>query len=157
MKVDADFYIWMDSNFKITSPLFVNEMIKTIGDYDICLHRHNQRNSVLEEGQYVYFNIMNNHPYLTERYKGEPIVEQVNSYIVDSSFKDLNLFSLGFFIFNKRIVENKNYNVMTDWFFHNCYWTVQDQLSFPYLLHKHNINYTTFEYGVLNNPYAPYI
>ena len=27
MKVDADFYIWMDSNFKITSPLFVDEMI----------------------------------------------------------------------------------------------------------------------------------
>jgi hypothetical protein len=157
MKVDADFYIWMDSSFKITSPLFVNEMINAIGDYDICLHKHDNRNSILEEGQYVYSNIINNHPYLIERYKGEPIVDQVNSYIVDSSFKDLNLFSLGFFIFNKRIIENKNYNVMTDWFFHNCYWTVQDQLSFPYLLHKHNINYTTFEYDVYNNPYAPYI
>ena len=157
MKVDADFYIWMDSNFKITSPLFVNEMIKAIGEHDICLHRHNARNSVLEEGKYVHYNILKNNKYLIERYKGEPIIEQVNSYMVDTSFKDSNLFSLGFFIFNKRIIENKNYNVMTDWFFHNCYWTIQDQLSFPYLLHKHNINYTTFEYGVLNNPYASYI
>jgi hypothetical protein len=117
-KVDADFYIWMDSNFKITSPLFVDEMIKAIGDYDICLHKHPNRNSILDEAKYVHYNVLNNHSYLTERYKGEPIVEQINSYMIDTSFKDLNLFSLGFFIFNKRIIENKNYNVMTDWFFH---------------------------------------
>lgn len=162
MNVDADFYIWMDSNFKITSPLFIDEMIKAIGDYDICLHPHDHRSSVLEEGTFVHSHIISNeneftHNYLNDRYKGEPIIEQVNSYMTDTSFKDLSLFSLGFFIFNKRIIENKNYNVMTDWFFHNCYWTVQDQLSFPYLLHKHNINYTTFAYNVYNNPYAQYI
>jgi hypothetical protein len=162
MSVDADFYIWIDSNFKITSPLFIDEMIKAIGDYDICLHPHNIRSSILDEGNYIHSHIISNedefaHNYLIKRYKGEPIIDQVNSYIADCSFKDSNLFSLGFFIFNKRIIENKDYNVMTDWFFHNCYWTVQDQLSLPYLLHKHNINYTTFAYNVYSNPYAPYI
>jgi hypothetical protein len=162
MNIDADFYIWMDSNFKITSPLFIEEMIKALGNYDICLHPHEHRSSILEEGKFVHHHLINNedefaHKYLVDRYKGEPIMDQVESYLLDDSFQDLNLFSTGFFIFNKRIIENKNYNLMTDWFFHNCYWTVQDQLSLPYLLHKHNINYTTFPYNVYSNPYAQYV
>lgn len=155
MNVDADYYIWMDSNFKITSPHFVNEMISTLSGHDMCLHKHNLRSSILEEGLYVQSNI--NEGYLASRYKGEPIMDQVNSYLADTSFTDSNLFNLGFFIFSKNVVENKDNNIMKDWFFHNCYWTVQDQLSFPYLLQKHKINYTTFAYDVFSNPYAPYI
>ncbi len=28
---------------------------------------------------------------------------------------------------------------MKEWFYHNCIWSVQDQLSLPYLLHKFKI------------------
>jgi hypothetical protein len=43
---------------------------------------------------------------------------------------------------------------MTDWFFHNCYWSIEDQLSLPYLIYKHNVKYSLFKDGnVYENKY----
>jgi hypothetical protein len=77
--------------------------------------------------------------------------EQVNFYLSDSNFVDNKLFGLGFFIYSKKLVENKDYNIFTDWFLHNCYWSIQDQLSLPYLLNKHKINYKIFDLKLLDN------
>jgi hypothetical protein len=95
-------------------------------------------------------------PYLLERYEGEPIEDQVSTYLQDETFIDNSLYSLGFFIYKKSLVQSIN-NLMTDWFFHNCYWSVQDQLSMPYLLHKHKIVPNKFDFeAIYNNPYATY-
>jgi hypothetical protein len=157
MNVDVDYYIWLDSPFEIISDKFIQNTLNAIGDSDMCLCKHSSaRSSIQEELAYVKRHIQSNNTYLTNRYSGEDMDKQVSVYLQDTSFTDNNLFEMGFFIYSKKLVENKNYNLMTDWFFHNSLYSIQDQLSIPYLLHKHNVKYTTFNFNVFNNPDLKY-
>jgi hypothetical protein len=156
MITDADYYIWLDSPFEIISDTFVENTIKKLGECDICLCKHNKRSSIRDEYDFVNNRMKNGDVYLNDRYTGEALEQQINTYLSDNLFKDNTLFELGFFVYSKKLIKNKEYNLMTDWFFHNCYYSVQDQLSMPYLLHKHNTNYTTFDFNVFNNPDARY-
>lgn len=156
MEFEFDYYIWLDSKFKIKSKNLVNDFIDYIENYDICLFNHPQRNSIKSESDYVLSEINQNYTYLKTRYDGERIKEQVEFYLKDKSFIDNKLFALGMFIYSKNLVIDKNYNLMTDWFFHNCYWSIQDQISFPYLLHKHKINFKTFNFNIIDNNYTKY-
>lgn len=153
---EADYYIWMDSYYNITSDNLA--LLTTyVENHDICLSRHNQRKSISEEVNFISRELNKGNSYLKERYVGEPLNEQLQNYLKDETFKDKNLFSLGFFIYKKSLIENKNYNVMTDWFFHNSYWTIQDQISLPFLLHKHSVNFNVFDFdAIFGNPFAKY-
>jgi hypothetical protein len=150
---DADYYIWFDSSFTITSNDFVDIVIDFLGDYDICIHNHAYRSSIKIECDFVLHHMNRGHTPLIVRYDGERMLEQVNFYLEDKTFVDNKLFEMGFFVYSKNLILNKNYNLLTDWFFHNCYWSIQDQLSFPYLLHKHNVKYKTFETNIYSSDY----
>jgi hypothetical protein len=148
---DADYYIWFDSKFKVVNDNFVEEIIQDLGDFDLGLIKHPQRDSIKSELEFMEKEMINKNDYLISRYDGERMKEQVNFYLSDSNFVDNKLFGLGFFIYSKKLVENKDYNIFTDWFLHNCYWSIQDQLSLPYLLNKHKINYKIFDLKLLDN------
>lgn len=154
METDADYYIWIDSKFKVVSENFVNDIINYLGDYEMCLCEHPNRDSIKKECDFVLEQMNNKNQYLVERYLGEKIKEQVDFYLNEKNFIDDKLFALGFFAYSKNLIVNKNYNLMTDWFFHNCYWSIQDQLSFPYLLQKHKINYKIFNFNIFSNKYV---
>jgi hypothetical protein len=70
------------------------------------------------------------------------------------TWKDNILIDCGTFIYSKSIIENKEYNLMKEWFYQNCLWAVQDQVSFPYLLHKFKTNFRLFEESVYSNYYT---
>jgi len=154
---DADYYIWMDAPMNFITNDIGNLVEKSIEDFDICLFKHPLNSSIKKELYSVENEIGNGNQYHISRYEGEYMQEQVNSYLEDPSFIDDNLFACGFFIYSRKLIENRNYNLMTDWFFHNCYWSIQDQLSLPYLLHKHNTKWKTFQIGdVYNNQFTKY-
>jgi hypothetical protein len=156
METEADYYIWLDSKFVIKSKTFVNDVISCLGESELILFKHPNRTSIKSECDFVIKGIEKNDQYLIERYYGEKLLEQVNEYLKDKTFIDNKLFALGFFAYSKSLVKNKDYNLMTDWFFHNCYWSIQDQLSFPYLLHKHKTNYKVFEFNIFKNEYVKF-
>lgn len=150
----ADYYIWFDSKFKIRSNTLVDDVIDSLGDYDIQIFKHPQRKSIKSEIDFLEDEMLRlNNNYLIDRYKGERIRSQYEFYVQDTNFIDYNFFSMGFFVYSKNLIKNRDYNLLTDWFFHNCYWSIQDQISFPYLLHKHKTKYRTFDYQLFNNKY----
>lgn len=150
----ADYYIWFDSKFKIRSNTLVDDVIDSLGDYDIQIFKHPQRKSIKSEIDFLEDEMLRlNNNYLIDRYKGERIRSQYEFYVQDTNFIDNNFFSMGFFVYSKNLIKNRDYNLLTDWFFHNCYWSIQDQISFPYLLHKHKTKYRTFDYQLFNNKY----
>ena len=155
MDVDADYYVWIDATFKITSDNFVNEMIKCLGDNEICLFRHPYNDCIRTELWKLEDDIKKNESW-SLKYVGESIKEQVESYLKDESFVDDTLFASGFFVYKKSLVQNRDYNLMTDWFFHTCYWSILCQVSLPYLIKKHKIKFSLFEDRVYNNRYAIY-
>lgn len=147
MNYDADYYVWFDASFELKSTNLGDILLENLGDADICLYKHMDRNTVQQELLAVTESIKNGNGYCIDRYDGQPMEEMINSFHKDITWKDNILFNTGFFIYRKKIIENRNYNLMTDWYFHNCLWTNEDQLILPYLIHKHNIKYSLFKDG----------
>jgi hypothetical protein len=150
---DYDYYIWIDSGFSISDPLAIERMVDECIDTDACFFKHSGRSSVKQELDYVISLIDTGNQYLIDRYEGERMIEQVQSYSKDITWVDNILFECGTFIYSKNVIANRQYNLMKEWFYHNCIWSVQDQLSLPYLLHKFGTRYKLLEGNVYYNKY----
>lgn len=151
---DYDYYIWIDGDFSIPDPLSIERMVDECIGKDACFFKHSERNCVKDEIEIILDNIR--HPYIVERYEGELMGKQVENYTKDTTWNDNILFECGAFIYSNRIVANRDSNVMKEWFYHNCIWSVQDQLSLPYALHKFGINYKLLEGNVWFNKFIKY-
>lgn len=148
-----DYYIWADSIFSIDNENAIEKLIDECLDVDACFFKHASRNSVKQELDFVLSLMEIGNEYLLNRYDGEKMKEQVEYYSKDKSWIDDLLFECGTFIYSKSLIENKNYNLMKEWFYQNCLWSVQDQLSLPYLVHKFNIKYKILPGNVYENNY----
>jgi hypothetical protein len=148
-----DYYIWMDSSFSLLKTDAIEKMIDYCIGWDACFFKHPARTSVKQELDFVVELMRNDNQYLIERYSGEKMTEQVSSYMKDPTWQDNLLLACGIFIYSKSIIENKEYNLMKEWFYQNCLWSVQDQLSLPYLIHKFKTNFRLLEGSVYSNYY----
>jgi hypothetical protein len=153
--VDADYYIWMDHKFVITSSEFIEWMISNLKGKPIAFFQHYARGSIREELDFMVELINNGDRYLLDRYDGEDMISQVESYLKDDTFIDDKLFATGIFIYTKELIE-KHPNILSDWFMENVLCSVQDQLSLPYVLHKHKVDFTIIDSHILYNPYVKY-
>jgi len=150
---DYDYYIWIDAGFSISYNSCIERMIDECLDVNACFFRHSSRTSVRQELEFVTSCMKDGNSYLLSRYEGERMIEQVENYLKDCSWIDDVLFECGTFIYSKNLVKNKEYNIMKEWFYQNCIYSVQDQLSLPYLIHKFNVNYKLFTGNVYSNIY----
>ena len=148
-----DYYIWADSLFSIINENAIEKLVDECLNVDACFFKHTARNSVKEESDFVLQGMAEGNQYLLNRYNGERIKEQTEHYSKDITWNDNCLFECGIFIYSKSIIENKEYNLMKEWFYQNCLWSVEDQLSLPYLIHKFNINYKILPGNVYENEY----
>jgi len=153
LQPNYDYYVWLDSSFSILKEDSIQWIVDQCTDeVDAVFFKHSARKSVKEELCFVMDQITTN-KYLKNRYYNEPLVEEVNSYFLDSDFNDTFLIEAGLFIYKNNIVENKEYNMMKEWFYNNCKWSILDQLSLPYLLQKFKIKFKFFETTIYDNPY----
>ena len=146
----------MDSRFTISKADSIQWLIDQCQNVDIALFVHPSRCSIKDEYNYVRELISTDNQYLLDRYQGEDMQYQYEVYQRDASFVDNRLFACGLFVYSKRLVANRDNNLMKDWFYHNCLYSVQDQLSLPYLLQKHNTIYNTLEGNIFSCPYFKY-
>ena len=148
-----DYYIWVDAAFTIYDGFLENIMEFVEDDYDLFLFEHTRRRTIREELDHLNRKLTEGNVYLTNRYAGERINEQVNIYLSDKEFNDNNLFFGGCLMYSARLVQNVNHNLMTDWFLHNTLYSVMDQLSLPYLLQKHQTKYKIYPHVLMRNKF----
>jgi len=139
---DYDYYIWVDAPFSLNNSNSVQWFLDKLQNNKAAFFMHPVRTTVQSEAEFVIDNIKYNNQYLIDRYQNENMKEQVESYLKDPNYNDNILISAGVFIYSADVVKNKENNVMKEWFYQNCLWSVQDQLSLPYVLQKYNIDYT---------------
>ena len=150
-----DYYIWVDSKFTLNNGI-IETLINQLGDAEIGLFNHSHRCSIQTELEFVNTLIEQGNHYLNSRYVGEHMDKQVEDYLSNNTFVDDKLFAAGCFIYSSKLVENTEYNLLKEWFFHNNIYSVQDQLSLPYLLHKFKTKYITFDFDLLNTELMNY-
>lgn len=150
---DFDYYVWLDSRFSIPQPDSIERLVDECIGVDACFFNHCARSSVKQELDFVISLMEQGNQYLIDRYSQEKMTEQVSHYSKDFTWEDNRLFECGAFVYSKEVVKDRNYNLMKEWFYQNCLWSVQDQLSLPYLLHKFGTQYLTFPGNVYDNQY----
>jgi hypothetical protein len=148
-----DYYMWIDQLFNLNNPDAVSWFINELGDHDALFFAHPHRSSIYSEYDFCKTAMNDNNQYIIERYQDEDMDLQIKDYNLNQDYIDDLLIAAGAFIYKASLVENKNYNVMKEWFFHNCIYSVQDQISLPFLLKRLNINYKLINSNIYSFEY----
>jgi GR25 family glycosyltransferase involved in LPS biosynthesis len=146
------FFIWVDSSIQLKDGI-IDWMKNILGDYDAVFFKHSLRSSIVEENNYVNENMKTS--YLNKRYSNYDLNAQVDSYLKDGFPDKDGLIETGLFL--RKNTENVN-KAFEHWFIEQVKWSIQDQLSLPYILWKHKINYKIItDYTVYEGPFHKYI
>lgn len=148
---DFDFYLWTDSNITLQTQETVETFYKRCKNKDIVVFRHHVRNFLHEEFQFMFDNKDN--PYL-EKYINEPFQEQLDIYKKTcENFDELKLYEMGCFIYKNNDIMRK---VMKEWFYQNARYSIQDQLSFPYVVDMLKPNVGINGRNIIKNKFINY-
>ena len=147
-----DIYMWIDHRFSLLKNNSVDWFVNELSDYDAIFFAHPSRNKIYDEYHFCKSGIDGNNQYLSERYFDENMDMQINNYKLSNESDNL-LIAAGAFMYKAAIIKNIDYNIMKEWFFHNCIYSVQDQLSLPYLLKKFDINFKLITSNIFLHEY----
>jgi len=145
-----DYYIWMDSNFSVSRNDAVSWFINSIGSHDALFFKHPQRSSILKEAQFMVSQVEKGDAYLAGRINGEPVLEQAEAYCKKDGYVDDLLIAASSFCY--KATEGIK-DMLRDWYFHTCVYSIRDQISLPYVLRKHKIDFKLIEENVFGLKY----
>jgi len=150
------YYIWLDSTIIFKDENTVNWLVESLGDNDIGLFQHKTffKSNVQEEVDYCIRQIAKGNEYLSSRYNINELKEQCLDYLSDDSFKDGILYCGGIFIYRNT---EKVRGALTEWFLHNVVYTVQDQVSLPYIVHRRGLSVSLLNGTLESNPYIDHV
>ncbi len=139
--VKSEWYVWMDSSIRPLEGIdLADRILQQVGDNPLCLFRHSKGNTIREEALRTINMLNSGHQYFKFRYSGEPILDQLIHYYGDPDFIDNKLFSTNFFAYHHTIS-----GLMQEWFNQVVQWSLQCQISLPYVLHKSGVTYSLFD------------
>jgi hypothetical protein len=122
---DADIYIWIDSNIELL--ISKEELVdKFLGDADIGIFKHPVRDNIKDEAEAIK-------PHRPQHY--EAVKKQVAKYL--KTYKDdKGLYECGVLVLRNN---EKVRRFCKDWWNEIINNSVRDQISFPFVLNRHNI------------------
>lgn len=137
--LNADLFVWMDGSFDLREDA-VAQMVDDLGDGLVAFHRHPERDSIIDEA--LFSRRLNKYP-------GWDVVSQARSYVASGFPDGRGLWAGGLFIW-RNCLEVRQLGQL--WLDEICRWTVQDQLSLPYVLWRCGIEPRELSGGLLSNP-----
>lgn len=132
--------VWMDASLSDPSGYLYSASHDALLLKDFVIFNHPERNNVREE---VSASLK------LPKYHGLPIDAQFESYQASGFPDNLGLWAAGV------IARNHSEEIMqfgTAWFLENSLWTIQDQISLPYLVWKFGISVGTYDAHLWSGP-----
>ena len=122
-----DYIVWIDTRIALKYEFIPFIFSMVYHKYKLINFKHSIHSNILDEL---------NTSLLQQRYIDQDINEQYKIYIKDGFKDDIGLFENGIII---RALNDKITNkIFEDWWEHNVKYSFQDQISYPYILWKHN-------------------
>jgi len=144
-----DYYLWTDSNITLKSPDAIKHFLDL--DSDWVLFNHNRRTLLKEEFEFMIE--YKNRDYL-EKYINEFIPEQYIEYKTSSdNFDSIPLYGNGCLMYKNTELNKK---ITREWYYHNARYSIQCQLSLPYVLNKYPELKISTIYNIIDNKYTKY-
>ena len=128
-----DYYIWLDANIDLNVGS-VEWFVRQCEGYHMAAFIHPDNESIYEE---LLHTERLTQDVFADVYGNEPMREQVEMYLSDKEFVDDHMYALGAFIYENTELVRK---VFKEWFLHCARYSIQDQLSFPYVIRKLSVH-----------------
>jgi hypothetical protein len=125
---DTDIVIWLDSSAVIVNPDFVSVCVAALGDGDIAQWTHPQRNDIVEEADVSS---------CMTKYALQDVQAQAAHYVKYGHPRNFGLWATGCMVWR---VAPWNERVGTGWLVEQNNWTYQDQLSWPVIVRRHDVD-----------------
>lgn len=148
MLPDYDYYLWVDSSCHLAREDSVDWFMDQIGDKDFAFFRHNKRNTVGEEAEYLKERLAKDCPYVTPRYAGERLDDQME--VVDPNEP---LFATTAFIYKN---DTPARDALTIWWLHTSLYHSIDQLSIMTAIRNAGATYNVIDEDYLKCEYIEY-
>jgi hypothetical protein len=140
---DCDAALWIDASFEITSLALRSWTEKHLARDDFVVWSHPEGRICLSQEADVCWDF--------PKYKDQPIREQANFYLADGMPRGWGLFAAGA-IGWRFTSEAKRFGAK--WYREQERWTVQDQISLPYLLWSSGKRFGVWDGNEYDNPYV---
>ena len=137
-----DYCIWIDGSVQILRSDFAEYFISKIGDFGLAMLPHPDRDCIYDELRASL---------LMRKYKGLPLIEQVDYYKEQGYPAHNGLIVAGLFARDLRVKRLRLIN--SEWWNENLKWTYQDQLSLPYVLWKNDYSFDKIPLNLWKNKY----
>jgi len=155
---DYDYYIWCDSKFTLEKGWLgsILKLIEENSDKDVFSYAHSERNSIQEEFDYMRYHMRKRNPSLSllARYNISDMDNQIYLYKKNKKFIDDSLYETGIMIYSKKLFTKTDF--LDQWYANNYYLTIQDQLSFPFLLALNKINIYKINQSIFDSGFTKY-
>lgn len=139
---DCDAAVWIDGSIEITSNDFRNWIEPLLEKKDLWVWQHPEKRIDIKDEADACCN--------WPKYNQYPINEQVDFYYKDGFPKKWGLFATGVIAW-KFTEKSKHFGKM--WLEEQHKWSIQDQISLPYLLWKEGFEFGTFPANQYDNPF----
>lgn len=149
-----DYYIWLDSKFTIHKHWldYILWLIERNHEAEIITSYHSERKSIKEEYEFLFEYLRKGDQSICTKYNFNEIANQYHFFKKKKNYIDNKLYELTMIIYSSKILNKKAF--LEEWYSHNYYFSIQDQLSFPYLCYKHKINVKGIEQRVFDMPFV---
>lgn len=134
---EYDIYIWLDGRVNITSPLFVEKFISNLNEQDITIMKHEVRDNIYSEMEFIISLMKKGNPYLLDRYKNQQMEEELKFYIKEQVPENLPLFACGIFA---RLNNDKVNLIFNEWWNRILEFSYFDQTMFSYVAWKKDLD-----------------
>ncbi len=148
--MDYNLHCWIDGSVEVVGAHMLKDFSQRLieSGADVGIGAHNMRECIYDEAETI---VRSKDPYLTDRYKGQFVAEEVEQYRKDGHPEKWGLFSCGIWIRHN----NEKVNGAWDWWWNQCLtWSYLDQTAFPFIMRREGINLVDLNYGdVMSNEY----
>jgi hypothetical protein len=137
---DYDYTIWVDGNCQIVGEDAVEGILSYLDHEDFALHAHPGRDCIYEAQASLNVPL---------KYDDQPVLTQAAHYRAEGHPEHWGLWACGSMARRRSGAMD---DLMVDWMLENEEWTIQDQISLPFVLRKHGMRPASFPYGQNVNP-----
>jgi hypothetical protein len=140
---DYDATVWLDGSHEVSDARFFEIALASLGPDGFALHRHPMRDCIYEEAAASIAYPL--------KYGGMPIAQQVEAYRAAGHPEHAGLWACGSIA---RVVSPKMDCLMRAWWHEIVTWSVQDQISLPFVCRVAGVQPVAFPWDQYQNPYV---
>jgi len=144
-----DAYIWIDGRVEIMADVFCEEMIRQLGDNDVAIFGHPDRETVGQEYEFMLDQMQKGNHYLFSRYGNQDLKAEYE-FMKTQHMEDWPVYACTIFARKNNGNTNEAFN---EWWRRSIEFSYFDQTMFTYAVAKNPVSFKTLNRSDFKNQF----